>query len=189
MAIQIIQADFNLIGQLAKHCDLDKLEIAVEEAILFDFAPLLCDLFGDVEENWDDTNDNFYDLINGSKYTGCGGKKRSHIGLKKVLLYYAYARYVVLNNFNDTPNGHVTKTNDFSIPKPLKELEMFADKYRSMGYAAWKGTQAFLCREKDNFPEFKLIDCSACDCGSDDCSDGRVKGYGFKGKNISRWDV
>jgi hypothetical protein len=186
MAIQLIQSDFELIGQLATHCDKDKLQIAIEESILFDFEPLLCEIFVDVEVNWFNEDENWNNLINGSSYIGCGNRLNRHLGLKRMLLYYAYARYTVMNNFNDTPNGHVTKTNQFSIPKPLKELEQFADKYRSMGYSTWKGVKQYLCKSKEDYPTLKVTDCEDCGCGSAGCKDKAVKGYGIRGNNISK---
>lgn len=189
MAIIIVQSDFALIGQLATHCDKAKLNIAIEEAITFDLEPLLCDLFTDVNENWASVEEVWSNLINGSTYTGCNNKERKHPGIKKVLLYYAYARYTVTNNFNDTPNGHVTKTNDLSIPKPLREIESFADKYRSMGYLTWEKVKSFLCVEKDVYENFNAKECKDCGCGGNCQSKTTAKGYGIKGKNISRWDA
>lgn len=187
--IQITQQDFNEIGQLATHCDNKKLQIAVNEAITFDMEGLLCGFWDDVEQNWTSTDDIWTELINGTSYEGCGEKTRKHLGLKKVLLYYAYARYVVLNNWNDTANGHVTKTNDFSIPKPLKELEAFSSKYRSMGYKAFKGVQNYLCLNSETYPEFNTSECEACGCNGECDTNINTKGFGITGKNISKWDV
>lgn len=189
MAIIIVQSDFALIGQLAIHCDKAKLNIAIQEAITFDLEPLLCDLFYDVDEHWASVVEKWTDLINGSTYTACGDKERKQPGIKKVLLYYAYARYTVMNNFNDTPNGHVTKTNEFSIPKPLREIESFADKYRTMGYITWEKVKNYLCVEKDLYESFNEKDCKGCGCGGDCDNKTKAKGYGIKGSNVSKWDV
>ena len=187
MAILITQQDFALIGQLAIHCDKEKLKIAIEESIIFDFEPLLCENFVEVSENWDSLDKVWRDLVCGSSYVGCSDREMRHLGLKRMMLYYIYARYTVLNGYNDTPNGSVTKTNDFSIPKPLKEVEQFADKYRSMGYSVWKGVKKFLCNNKEDYDNLTINDCDACDCGGSDCSDKSVKGYGIKGSNVSKY--
>ena len=186
MAILITQKDFEEIGQLAVHCDKEKLDIAIHESMIFDFEPFLCENFTDVYENWDSLESAWKDLICGSSYVGCSERNMRHLGLKRMLLYYIYARYTVLNNYNDTPNGSVTKTNDFSIPKPLKEIEQFADKYRSMGYSVWLGVKKYLCNSKDDYPTLKINDCEACDCNGSGCSDKSVKGYGIRGSNVSK---
>ena len=189
MGIIITQEDFKLIGQLATHCDKEKLNMAIEEALMFDVEPLLCSMFIEIENNWTSTDEIWVDLINGSNYENCNEKKRRQAGVKSMILYYAYARYVVLNNFNDTPNGAVTKTNQFSIPKPLKEIEQFANKYRSMGYKVYKDVEDFMCINKDDYTEFNDYNCATCGCG-DTCKEGtKAKGFGIKPKNVSRWDV
>ena len=187
MAIEIYQANFELIGQLASHCDKEKLEIATQEALLFDIEPLLCEMYVDIDDNWNSQDAIWKDLIDGSTYEGCGGRDVRNLGVKRMILYYIYARYIVLNNFNDTPNGHVTKTNQFSLPKPLKELEQFSDKYRSMGYAVWENVKKFVCHNRDDY-DFK-VECEPCGCDGNGCGGTKAKGYGIKMKNISKWDV
>ena len=108
MAISITQNDFEGIGIIATHCDNRKLNIAINRAILFDLKPLLCELFFDVNDNWDDVNGIWFDLIEPLEFEGCSGKKKSHQGLKNVLSYYSYAKYVFANDGNDTPNGIYT---------------------------------------------------------------------------------
>ena len=187
MAILIFQEDFALIGQLAVHCDKEKLAIAIQESIIFDFEPLICENFVEISDKWDSDVTIWTALINGSTYKGCNDKDTRHLGLKKMLLYYIYARYTVMNNFNDTPNGSVTKTNDFSLPKPLKELEQFADKYRSMGFSVWKGVQKYLCHKRADYTNLEINDCKACGCDNGNCKDTAVKGYGIRGSNISKY--
>lgn len=186
--MDLVQSDFACIAQLATHCDTQKLCVAVEEAKIFDMEPTLCDLMLDVEANWDNTAEPWNTLINGGDYLGCNGKTKRHLGLKRVFVYYTYARYSVLNSFNDTPNGSVTKTNNFSIPKPLKEIESFSDKYRSMAYRTWKGVEAYLCVNKDLFDNFNSYDCKKCGCNGT-CNSDKIKGYGFKGSNVSKYGM
>ena len=187
--ISLSPNDFECVGQLAKHCDNAKLCVSVDEAANFDMAPLLCDLFPEVAENWESMEEPWSTLIGGGTFEDCKGKQKTQLGLKRVFIYYAYARYLVLNSYNDTPNGSVTKTNDFSIPKPLKEVEQFADKYRTMGYRTWKAVERYMCLNRDLFDGMDAIECRGCGC-NDTCNGGtQAKGYGIKGSNISRWDV
>lgn len=181
------QEDFACIAQIARHCDNDKLCIAVDEAWLFDLSPLLCDFVMDVEDNWDTATEPWNTLINGGEYEGCSGHTKRHKGLKTVLVYYAYARYVMLNGFNDSPNGMVQKkTNQFSLPKPMKEVEMFSDKYRSMGYYLWQQVEAYLCLNQDEFTGYDACNCKPCGCNGCCNSKTQARGYGFNGSNVSK---
>jgi len=124
-------------------------------------------------------------LLNGGIYTDCLGKQRPFEGVYKIMAYYSYARYIVLNGFNDTATGMVTKTNDFSIPKTLKELEQFADKYRNMGKISFERTVRYICK---NTVIFDYKHCpTECGCGSEKCGATKAKGYGFKSRNINKW--
>ena len=163
MAISLNRQDFHPFGQVAKHCNLEKLEIAINEAIQFDLKPLLCDLFFDVDANWGDTEGIWYDIIQPLEFEGCNDKPKSHQGLKIVLTYYAYARYVLINNFDDTPNGGVNKTNEWSIPKPYADLKTVAERYRNMGYDLWKEVEMYICLNSDVYTDADF-DCEPCGC-------------------------
>src|SRR5690625_2748575 len=188
--------DFEKIGMVAKHCNYIKLDIAINEAMEFDLRKLICGLFWEVKNVWeqsfyDDFEDEKWDsLINGSDYTGCNDVQKQHRGLKTLLTYYAYSRYLVLNGFDDTANGVVQKTNQFSLPKPLKEVQSFSDKYRAMALNVWDDIQDFICVNKSDYPNANVSDCNSCGCGSDDCGDDRVtKGFGMTGSNITKYGV
>lgn len=207
----IVQSDFDCIGQVAKHCDNEKLCIAIAEAQEFDLAELFCGFWDDIIAIWDELL--AYDaaviaceldpdcetpptppenleqkraLICGGEYTGCNNNVRKQRGVKRILVYYAYSRYLVLNGFTDTPSGAVRKTNDFSIPTPLKETQSFADKYRTMGYETFKKVRSFLCVEKDIFTTFESVDCEPCGCGGKCSGETKAKGYGLRSSIITK---
>lgn len=186
MAITLNRTDFTIIGQVAKHCNLEKLQIAINEAILFDLKPLLCDLFFDVDFNWDYTEGIWFDIINPLEYEGCNDRQKSHQGLKEMLVRYSYARYVILNPFDDTPNGGVTKNNEWSIPKPYKELKQVSDRYRTMAYEQWLEVESYICLNKDVYTDANLYNCKPCGCNGKCGSKTKAKGYGIKGSNISK---
>lgn len=214
----ISEKDFKKIGQLSNSCDYEKLNIAIQEAQDFDLRELFCEWWDDFEQVFKsrdfnkDFNDDFNsynvlfdfskknldvvekavffdNLMNGGTYVGCNGKNRTHYGIKRIVAYYAYSRYVIINPFNDTPVGMKAKTNTFSIPIPLKELEAFSNKYRAMGHQSFKRTLDYLCHNKDIF-NFTHNECSACECSSN-CGGRKTntKGFGFRGKNISKYDL
>lgn len=164
--------DFNCIGNLAKHCDPNKLCIAIEEAKNFDIIPLFCfDFFNDILENWQ--SEEYSTLINGGAFETCNKKTDYNHGIKRVWVYFAYARYLMINRLNDTSNGMVSKTNEFSIPTPLTEITDFANKYRAMGVEAYKSAKNYLCRNRQKFPKFNAKDCENCNCNH--CTGGRTK--------------
>lgn len=192
------QSQYNCIGIVAKHCDLSKLCVAENEASNFDLSELFCDYWLTIEEISEELQayiDNpelpepvnyelKYELLFGGFYFDCKNKKRPFQGVYTLMAYYSYARYIVLNGFSDTPNGLVTKTNEFSIPKTLRELEQFADKYRNMGLLTFKKIKNFLC---SNNEVFNFQDCpKTCGCGCDDCGGTKAKGYGYKSINITK---
>lgn len=192
---------YNCIGIVATHCDQNKLCIAQNEASDFDLAELFCDFWTDIEAMNDEviayqnapipkpaepTNLALkLELLNGGFYTDCAGKKRPFEGVYSILARYSYSRYVILNGFNDTATGMKNKTNEFSIPVPLKELENFADKYRNMGKISFERTVRFLCKNKEVF-DYNKCPKEGCNCGCEKCGETKAKGYGLRSNNIKK---
>lgn len=195
------QYQYNCIGIVAKHCDLSKLCVAENEACNFDLAELFCDFWNDIEaieieiRTYDDAPDpkpeipdNYAKkklLLEGGTYTDCSDKQRPFGGIYDILARYSYSRYIILNGFSDTPNGIVQKTNEFSIPKSLKELEQFADKYRNMAKISFERTVRYICQNSTIF-EYQNCPTDKCGCGSNKCGGTKAKGYGFRSSNINK---
>ena len=125
-------------------------------------------------------------LLCGGSFVGCNDRVFKFKGVKQILAYYAYSRYLILNGFNDTAVGSVRKTNEFSIPTPLKEVQSFADKYRTMGYESAKKLFPFICANKDVFVDLDEKHCGGCACGNGCNSATKAKGYGFKSSIIKK---
>ena len=183
MTLKLLKSDFEGIADVANHCDTRKLDQAIREAQTFDLEELFCEFWNVIDTNWDDPK--YQKLIDGGIYEGCKGN-RTFAGVKKILAYYAYSRYIIINNFNDTPSGNVSKSNDFSIPKTIKEIEFMADKYRSMGYKEYQKAAAYLCKNKDSFEDFNDYECKPCGCNGICGSKTSVKGYGISGSIITK---
>ena len=197
------QNQYNCIGIVAKHCDQSKLCVAENEASIYDLAELFCDFWFEIEEieaeikAYDNAQENKPEkpinyeekkaLLEGGFYKNCSGKKIPFEGVYSILARYSYSRYIILNGFSDTPTGVVQKTNDFSIPKSLKELEQFAEKYRNMAKISFERCLKYICQ---NIEIFKYSNCpdTSCDCGCDssDCGKTKAKGFGFKIRNVSK---
>lgn len=184
------QSDFSCIGNVAKHCDNEKMCIAENEAIIFDVAQLFCDTWDEIEQIFKEVNEGSLDadklnLINGGVYLGCNGKNKKHNGVRDLLAYYSYSRYVIINGYSDTATGLKQKTDSFTIPIPLKELEQFADKYRNMGLTIFNQIENYLCKSKDIFT-WHNGNCN-CGCESGNCEgQTKNKGFGFKSSNITK---
>ena len=189
MSITLNKSEFAGFGQVATHCDINKLTQAINEAAEFDMKPLLCDLYWEVEAAWDDSgsDDDLGDLINGGTYENCNDVEVTHKGLRKMLVYYAYARYLYINQTTDTATGMVTKQRDFSLPLSEKDLSSQESRYKNMGYAIWKDIQAFICKKgSDVFPNYNFTKCpDDCACGGS-CGRPGVGSKRTKFKTISR---
>ncbi|CAA7195455.1 DUF6712 family protein [Chryseobacterium potabilaquae] len=186
-------SEFSCVGLIASHCDLSKLCIATEEAKIFDIIPLFCfDFVDDVLAHWNMelTNpdyEKYATLICGGSYLDSYGKTQLNLGFKKVWIYYSYAHYLLLNQFNDTANGAVKKQNEWSLPTPLKEVNDFSNKYRNMGKEAFQSVKDYLCQNKSSFPKFDDCHCRlSCGCNGK-CSCGNTKKMsGFKFSTIRK---
>jgi len=205
--------DFECVAVIAIHCDQSKLCAAENEAITFDLESLFCGNWEEVKDIIDEVltyeselascnlnpdcleppampvdYDKKYKLVYGGSYLSqCGNKTLSVKGVLTILTYYTYARYTIINSFNDTPNGSVTKSNSFSIPKSGKELEVFSDKYRNMGYSLFLKLKDYICSISE---VLYISGCSrVCSCGHKNCNPTPKtsnKGYGFRSKIISK---
>lgn len=199
--MNLTHLQYNCIGILAKHCDNSKLCTAENEASNFDLAELFCDFWVEIEsiateiETYDaapepkpEQPENYTEkksLLEGGTYLDCKEKQRPFEGIYKTLAYYSYSRYIILNGFSDTPNGLVQKTNEFSIPKSLKELELFADKYRNMGLISFERTVRYICQNSAIF-DYSNCPNDKCGCGSDKCGGTKAKGYGLRSRNVTK---
>jgi len=186
----ITQIDFSCIGQIAKHCDNDKLCIAINESLDFDLYGLFCDeIMTEALDNYNAISGFWFELWNGGTFTTPCEKVKNHLGLKRIWIYYAYSRYILLNGYNDTATGFKQKTNDFSLPIPIKELQVFEQKYRDMGYESYNKTKQFICQNLSNFTVEPNIECeSECLCGSEKCGGKTRANVGLKSKIISKYD-
>lgn len=178
------QSDFDCIGQVAKHCNLDKLCIAETEAFDFDLLKFLCDYFFEVEENWENEDEEWQKILNGTEWIGCGGKKRRHKGIKTLLVYLTYSRYILINNYDDTASGGARKTAEFTIPKPLDELKDYSTKYRNMAKVVWNDVEAYLC-----FIGWKMAGCKSCGCNGSCGTKIGTRGFGAIAQNVTKYGL
>lgn len=123
------------------------------EAIEFDLKPLVgASFWHDIDTN-PSTVPNAL-LLNGGTYI-VDNKTIPFAGLKAVLVYYSYARYVAQNIIQDTPSGQHRLQADWSVPPSVKEMQLKIDQIKSGAVAYWKQCEDFLNENEANYPLWK----------------------------------
>lgn len=193
--------DFTCVGMVTASCNYNKLCISIDDAFTFDVEPLLCTNFmNEILLNWftilnlppdlplPPELQNWYDLIFGSTYIDCNEKLQRQQGVKRLWIYFSYANYIILNPFDDTPNGLKYKTAEFSMPVPIKDLNGLATTYRNKGIECYKNLKEFLCLNKEFFTNFDACDCQlSCGCeGSCSCGKTKKVSTGFRYRSIKK---
>ena len=99
---------------------------------------------------------NYGDLFNGVDYTYNGHQYRND-GIKPMLIYYAYARY--LNNAQAiiTPNGVVSKNFNDSTPTSDKNVAKLVNQAFSGGKIYENRVLDYLVRNSEDYPLYKCI--------------------------------
>ena len=195
--IYLQATDFNCVGIVTKSCDNAKLNIAIDESKEFDMEPIFCyDFLDDILKKWSDLPEsnlseeqqNYKDLIYGSTYLYANGKSKKHLGIKRLWTYYAYAKYVVINAHNDSPNGLTTKQNDWSMPVPLKEINSISARYSNMAKETLINIKEYLCLNKEKFSKFDDCECRLqCGCtGTCNCEGKPKRVSGFKFRSVGK---
>jgi hypothetical protein len=196
----IKSVDFECTGMVTASCNLNKLCISIDDAFTFDVEPLLCTGFvTDILAKWDEIINldgaevpenlqKWYSLIFGDHYNNCNGKIQRHLGIKRMWIYYAYANYILLNPFDDTPNGLKYKTNEFSMPVPIKDLNGLSTSFKNKAIEAYKNIKEYLCLNKDYFTTFDACDCHlSCGCvGTCSCGSTKRVGVGFRYRSVKK---
>lgn len=164
--------DLKEVGQISSNCDRKKIKIAENEAFDFDLTPLIDCYSNEIKENWNEEEGIWRDIINPLNFdvNNCS-KCGYHKGLKKVLAYFTFARYMILNQFNDTPNGNVSKRIDFSLPTSMELLKDRSGAYRQMANYTFKSIKEYMNLNRNVYPRFFPTESEA-------------KGFGARIKNI-----
>lgn len=92
-------------------------------------------------------------LWNGSEFT-CGSKTYRHEGLKSVLIYLSYARYVLNSNTDATATGTVHKKEEYSEHVSDKTVQRLYDQAYSGALVYWEDVKRYLDSQ-----EFELWSC------------------------------
>jgi len=136
-----------------------KLTTFIREAQEFDLRPLLGDEFylaivSDFEAS--PSLQVYGDLFNGVTYI-YGGHTYQHDGLKSVLVYYAYSRYLNNAQTNQTAFGVVEKVNEHSNPISEKTLSRQVGQAISGAKAYEQRVIDYLVRNESTYPLWKCF--------------------------------
>ena len=101
-------------------------------------------------------------MIHGETYTDTEGNDIEYKGIKAVLVYFAYARYILRGHITDTPYGFVQKTNEFSQPVSSAEKREVRDRSRIDAMNYWQECKVYLDQHVQLFPKWK--ECEDCGC-------------------------
>ena len=130
----------------------EMLDQSIREAMLFDIQPILGQpLFYDVVKKFDANETDYDDLLNGAVYE----YRKEDIyfqGVKKALVYYAFARYIKRDGVKFTVAGAVHKVDDFSDPVTDKTRQRLASDDYANAEALKLEIIQFLNTEIDDYP-------------------------------------
>lgn len=135
-----------------------KLNFCISEAQKYDVMPFLGDtLYLLMEADFTEPNTfataKYEQLFNGSDYQYSNRTFR-HEGIKAMLIYYAYARYVQNSNVNHTAFGLVEKTPDHSTGVSKETLLRQISGATALAEAAKSKVELFLRYKIIDYPEW-----------------------------------
>lgn len=129
----------------------------IQEAEEFDLRPFLGDeLFVDLVADFEvsPSLSQYSDLYNGSTYT-YGGRTYKHEGIKAVLAYFTYARYLANANSHSTKYGIMVKKNDFSEQASEKTTMRLIDQARTGALTYQSRVEDFIRRNASDYPQWR----------------------------------
>jgi hypothetical protein len=164
MAVLLINKnDFSDFKTISKGVDVERIETFIQEAQDFDLKEIICrPFFFDILKNFQEVD--YQKLIHGETYIDKDGNEIEYKGIKAVLVYFAYARYVFKGSVTDTGFGVVQKKNEYSDPISEKEKKDIRTSSRQDAMIYWKECEIYLNEKIELFPKWKeCIDGCGCD--------------------------
>lgn len=158
----ITRNDIARYRQISKSSNDAKLNEMILDAQLLDLQPLIGEnLYNKLLANPAD----FEELLDGGIYE-TDGIGYTNYGLKMVVVYFAYARYIMFSSVTDTPYSVVEKLNDDSRPADISSKKTIYSLNRDAAFQIWKNVKK--CLSRTQHPDFNH------------CPDTSSKGLRFK---------
>lgn len=151
----ISKSDFETYKALSANLNVEKQLLPnVIDAQQMDLKPLVGSAFYLSIYNEVTTGFSLYqELWEGSTWTASDGRTYRHEGLKTVLIYFAYYRYVMNSSQNETAFGIVQKLEQYSQQVSEKTIQRKIDNARSAALSYWNDVEWFL---NSNFQDYPL---------------------------------
>ena len=129
------------------------LNMHILDAQFNDVQKLLgADFFNDLIRNY--TSTAYQALLNAGTYT-FSGTTYTMVGLKTVIVFYSYARYVRFGSNKDTPFGLVIKTSESTEQASASDKKAIYTENKSLAFNYWENVRNFLDR---NFADYPLYE-------------------------------
>lgn len=161
----VTKKDFDGVVQVRRHCDYDTLRMFIIEAQENDLVRVLgnsftLEMISSIDSVDDDLVAKYSTVLDGSTYSNCNSETVRHRGVKRALIHYAYAAYIMDSSYIDSTHGMVQKINQDSIPVPLGELKNLHDRHVRLASNCIQETIDFICNDRDTYTLYK----GECDC-------------------------
>jgi len=125
----------------------------ISDAQFVDVQKLMgIDFFNDMLRNSTDTK--YSKLLDKSDYN-YKGKTYTNVGLKSVIVFYAYSRYLMFGSNVQTPFGLVQKQGNNSQEISFAEKKMMSKMNEQTAYNYWENVRLFIERNKEDYPLWK----------------------------------
>ena len=136
----ITQSNYNN-GNLNQHI-LDAQFTDVQKLMGLDF-------YNDLVRNYTDAE--YVSLLDGGIYT-YQGITYTNVGLKAVIVFYAYARYILMGSQTDTPFGYVEKQDQNSVQVSHNQKQAMFKMNQQTAFNYWENVRLFIDRNKTDYP-------------------------------------
>lgn len=154
----ITRSDFSTFNRPISQSQYNtgKLEQHIQDAEFMDVKKLLgSDFYYDIQAN--PTKAEYKTLLDGGRYE-FNGITYTNVGLKSVIVHYAYARYVLMGDQIDTPFGYVQKTNpDTSERVPYQMKKAQYEMNRQIAMSKWENVVNYIERNPSDYPLFDRL--------------------------------
>lgn len=129
-----------------------QIEKEVEEVELRDLLGV--ELLQDIQAN--PTNASNIKLLDPHTFVNCRGNSVQHKGLRYVIAYFNYARYVGSSHINDTFTGFVTKNREEATSITSGDINRLQIENRKSSLREWELIKEYLDLNAEDYP---LWDC------------------------------
>ena len=146
----ITKADILARREISSNVPDKKINPFIDDAQFVDIQKLLGgSLFNDLIQN--STDANYVSLLDEGTYE-YNGVTYTNIGLKAVLVEYAYSRYILLGANTDTPFGLVQKDNGTSTQSDYNTKKSMSKASENLAFNYWENVKRFLDRNRADYP-------------------------------------